>query len=74
MFAGTKRFRKHQKTRRVSDEEIKKQLINFIVNNYIIETKELNEKADKLEKPEDAAPLQNNMKILFAQKRKILYP
>ena len=41
MFTGTKRFRKHQKTRRVSDEEIKKQLINSIVNNDIIEKKRI---------------------------------
>ena len=43
-----------KKTRRLSKAEIKKQLTNSIVNNDIIETKELNEKDDKVEKPEDA--------------------
>ena len=41
-------------TRRFSKEEIKQQLIDSIFNNDIIETEELNEKADKVEKPEDA--------------------
>ena len=44
-----------KKTRRLNKEEIKKQLIDSIVNNDIIKTQELNEKADKVEKPEDAA-------------------
>ena len=46
-----------KKTRRLTNEEIKKQLIDSIINNGIIETEELNEKADKVEKPEDAAAI-----------------
>ena len=44
-----------KKTRRLNKEETKKQLIDPIVNNDISETQELNEKADKIEKPEDVA-------------------
>ena len=70
LFTGTKRFRKHQRTRRVSDEEIKKQLTNSIVNNDIIETKELNEKTDKLEKPEDAAVVIKQYEDIIRTKKK----
>ena len=34
-------------------KEIKKRLTDTIVNNDIIETEELNEKADRVEKPND---------------------
>ena len=44
-------------TRRLSKEEIKQQLIDSIFNNDIIETEELNEKADKVEKPEDVVAI-----------------
>ena len=44
-----------KKTSRLSKEKIKKQLIDSIINNDIIETGELDEKADKAEKLEDAA-------------------
>ena len=46
-----------KKTRRLRKEEIKKQLIDSIINNDIIETEELNEKADKAEKPVDVAEI-----------------
>ena len=46
-----------KKTRRLTNEEIKKQLIDSIINNGIIETEELNKKADKVEKPEDTAAI-----------------
>ena len=46
-----------KKTRRLTNEEIKKQLIDSIINNGIIETEELNEKADEVEKPADAAAI-----------------
>ena len=52
-----KSFENTKKTRRLRKEEIKKQLIDFLINNDIIETEELNEKADKAEKPEDPAPI-----------------
>ena len=49
-------------------------MIDSIFNNDIIETEVLNENADKVEKPGDAAAIINNMKTLFAQERKTLYP
>ena len=44
-----------KKTKRLSKEEIKKELINSMVKNDIIETGKLNEKADNIEKTEDVA-------------------
>ena len=41
--------------RRLSKEEIKQQLIDSIFYNDRTKTEELNEKSDKVEKPEDAA-------------------
>ena len=46
-----------KKTRTLSKEEIKKKLIDSIINNDIIETEELNEKAGKAEKTKDAAAI-----------------
>ena len=45
---------KTKKTKQLSKEEIKIELINSMVNNDIIETGNLNEKADNIEKTEDA--------------------
>ena len=53
----------------MSDEEIKKQLIDSIVNNDIIE-KELKEKADKLEKPNDAAAVTKQYEDIIRTKKK----
>ena len=50
-----KGFENTKKTRRYSKEEIKKELIDSIVISDVIETEELNEKVDKVEKREDAA-------------------
>ena len=58
------------KARRLSKEEIKKQLIDSIVNNDIIETKELNEKADKVEKAEDAAAVIKQYEDIIRTKKK----
>ena len=49
-----------KKIRRLSIEEIKKQLIDSIVINDTSETNKLNEKADKVEKPEDAVAVIKN--------------
>ena len=58
MFIAKKKGSENaRKTRRLSKEEIKQQLIDSIINSNIIETKELNEKADKVEKSEDAATI-----------------
>ena len=39
----------------------------------MIETEELNEKAEKVEKPENAAAIIKQYEALFAQKRKTSY-
>ena len=46
-----------KKIRRISKEEIEQQLIDYLINSDKIEIEELNEKADKVEKYEDAAAL-----------------
>ena len=43
-----------KKTNRLTKDEIKKELISSMVNNDVIETAALNEKADRVEKLEDA--------------------
>ena len=55
-FTATKMFENTKKTR-LRNEEIKKQQVNSIIINEIIETEELNEKAEKVEKPGDAAAI-----------------
>ena len=45
------------KTKRLNRDEIKKQLIESITINNAVEIEELNELADKVEKPEDAADI-----------------
>ena len=46
-----------KKIRQHSKEEIKQQMIDSIRNGNKIETEELNETADKIEKSEDAATI-----------------
>ena len=59
-----------KKTKRLSKEEFKKDLINSRVNNDVIEKAELNKKADRLQKPEDAAAvIQANENIIPAKKK-----
>ena len=58
------------KTTRLSKEEIKKQLIDSIINNDKFETEELNEKADKAEKPKDAAAIIKQYEGIISTKKK----
>ena len=44
-----------KKTKRFNKEEVKQLLIDSLANNNTIETEELNEKTQKVGKPEDAA-------------------
>ena len=63
-----------KKIRRRSKEEIKQQLIDSILNNDIIETEELNEKADKVEKPDDAtAIIRQYEDIIYTKKKNIIF-
>ena len=45
-------------------------MIDSIVNNDIIETQELNEKADKVEKPEDTATVIKQYEAIIRTKKK----
>ena len=44
-----------KKTKRFNKEEVNQLLIDSLANNNTIETEELNEKTQKVGKPEDAA-------------------
>ena len=46
-----------KKTKRLTHDEIKKQLIKSIVINYVIKTDELNKQAEEVQNPEGAADL-----------------
>ena len=59
-----------KKTKRLATEEIKKQLINSLVNNDRIETEELNEKVDRVEKPKDAADIKKQYEEILCTKKK----
>ena len=45
-----------------------------MVNNDVIESDGLNEKANKVEKPEDAATVIKQYEDIIRTKRKVLYP
>ena len=60
----------NKKTKRLTHEEIKKQLIESIVINGIIETDELNKKAEEVQKPEDAAAVIKQYKEIIRMKKK----
>ena len=58
-------------TKRLDKEEIKKQqLIDSLVNNDTIDIEELNEKADNVEKPADAADIIKEYGQILRTKRK----
>ena len=55
---------------RPKKEEIKKQLIDSMIRTNIVETEELNEKADKVEKPEDTADVIKQYADIIRAKKK----
>ena len=59
-----------KQTKRLNKEEIKPLLIDSLVNNDAIERKELNEKAEKVENPEDAADVIKECEEIHRTKRK----
>ena len=63
----------NKKTRRYNKEEMKKQLINSIVNNDKIETEQLNENVKKTEKPEDAAAVTKQYEDIRTKKKKFIF-
>ena len=70
LFLVAKCFENVKKTKRLNEEEVKQQLIDSLVKNDTIETEELNERAEKVDKPEDAA---NIIKGALMQICKSLY-
>ena len=48
-----------KKTKRLAHDKIKKQLIELMVVNEVVESDELNKQAEEVQKPEDAADLIN---------------
>ena len=62
-----------KKTKRLTHEEIKKQLTESIVNNNIIKTDDLNKKAEEVQKPEDAAAvIKQYEEIIWIKKKGII--
>ena len=69
-----KGFENAKKTRRLDKNEIKKQLIESIVNNDLVETDELNKKADKVEEPEDVTAVLKQLEDVIRTKKKGIIP
>ena len=65
-----KGFENEKKTKRLNQEEIRKQLLDSLVNSDTVETKALNEQAGKVNKPEDAAELIKQYEEILKTKRK----
>ena len=59
-----------KKTKRLNEEEVKQQLIDSRVNNDTIKTEKLNERADRVKKPEDAAYIIKQYEKILRTKRK----
>ena len=63
---------KSKKTKRLNKDEIKKQLIESITINNAIEIEELNERTEKVEKPKDAAMINQYEQILHTKRKGII--
>ena len=61
-----------KKTKPLNEDEIKKQLIECITINNAFETEELNEQAERVEKPKDAADIIKQYKEILRAKRKAI--
>ena len=70
LFLVTKGFENVRKTKRLNEEEVKQQLIDSLVNNETIETEELNERAEKVDKPENATNIIKEYEEILCTKRK----
>ena len=55
---------------RLNKDEIKKQLIESITINNVVEIEHLNELAEKVQKPEDAADIIKQYEEIFRTKKK----
>ena len=59
-----------KKTKRLNHEEVKKQLIELMVNNDAVETQELNKKAEEVNKLKDAAAIIKQFEDIIRTKKK----
>ena len=59
-----------KKTKRLNKDEIKKQLLKSITINNVIKIDDLNELAEKVEKPEEAADIIKQYEEILHTKRK----
>ena len=59
-----------KKTKRLTHDEIKKQLIESMVVNDVIESDELNKQADEVQKPEDTTDLIKQYEGIIRTKKK----
>ena len=59
-----------KKTKRLEKDEIKKQLLESLTINSAVEIEELNNRADKVEKPEDGAGIIKEYEEILRAKRK----
>ena len=57
-------------TKRLTNEEITKQLIESMANDDVAETQELNKKAEEFDKPEDAAAVIKQYEDIIRTKKK----
>ena len=59
-----------KKTKRLSKEEIKKQLLEPIIINEVVEPEELNNKAEEIQEPEEAAEVIKQYEYIVKTKKK----
>ena len=59
-----------KKTKRLEKDEIKKQLLDSMATNNAVEIEELNDRAEKVEKPEDAAEIIREYEEIIRAKKK----
>ena len=59
-----------KKTKILTQDEVKKELIKSMVNNKVVETDELNKQAEEFQKPEDAADLIKQYENIIRMKKK----
>ena len=59
-----------KKAKSLSKEEIKKQLLDSMVIDKVVEFDDLNKEAKETQDPEKAAEILNSTKILLKRKRK----
>ena len=62
-----------QKTKRLSKDEIKKQLLESMIIHEVVESKELNKEAEEIQDPEEAAKVIKQYKDITKTKIKRNY-